>query len=77
MADTAKTHRWFLADGRKPNGDYDARDVLDRLEHEILLRAFSAERNLPLTSSPDDLRVELQILRDAHAEIARLRGGAA
>lgn len=76
MAEAVKRRNSFAA-GRKANGNYHGRDILARLEDEILIRSFSAQRGLPLASSPADLREELRILRDAHAEIERLRGGGA
>jgi len=77
MAESIKTARRSFDTGRRPNGgDYHRnRDVVDRLIDEVTIRAFSEERNLPILSSPDDLAEEIRILRDAIAEINRLRGG--
>lgn len=58
---------------RKPNGDYQRRDVLARLYDEWLMRDFGAQ-TVGIRSSAEDCRVERTIIRDAIAEILRLRG---
>ncbi len=58
---------------RKPNGDYARRDVLQRLYDEWLMRDFGAQ-TAGIRSSAEDCRVERTIIRDAIAEILRLRG---
>ena len=58
---------------RKPNGDYARRDVLHRLYDEWLMRDFGAQ-TAGIKSTAEDCRVERTIIRDAIAEILRLRG---
>jgi hypothetical protein len=57
---------------RKPNGDYLATDLVDRLYHEWLIRDFGA-RTRGVVSTADDCKIEAAILRDALAEIMEAR----